>query len=206
MAVSSTRFDDSRYLSKMFLFLILFVFNSFLISPFIAWYDSGELIGTTVCLGISHPSGQSLFHLLGKCFLLWPWGTAAFKVGLMSVFCAAMASVLFFDLSCKLAVRFSISGKISKELKTWLIFLTLGWSWSLPWWRYSLTPLVYALHLLMAMLVIWALSLEKPWKWNLALFIVGAATVLRPTQFFVMPFWYGHRPVIRMPRYGEHSG
>lgn len=192
------------------LFSILFIFNGFLVSPYIAWYDSGELIGTTVCLGISHPSGQALFHLLGKCFLLWPWGTAAFKIGLLSVFCAATASALFYELSCRLMVRLMppdfLRHDLSFELKTWLFLLTLGWSWSQPWWRYSLTPLVYALHLLMAMLILWALSLEKSWKWILAFFLMGAATVLRPTQFFGLPFmglaflWHFRQEPTRLPK------
>ncbi len=57
------------------------------------------------------------------------------------------------------------------SLKMWLLFLTLAWSLSMPWWRYSLMPLVYALHLLLGMLVLWALSLEKqrrngPWLFS----------------------------------------
>ncbi len=210
MAVRHTRADFSRFLPMVFLFLILLAVNGFFVSPFIAWYDSGELIGTTVCLGISHPSGQALFHLLGKCFLLWPWGTAAFKVGLMSVFCAATASALFYDLACRLTARLMppdlLRHDLSFELKTWLFLLTLGWSWSQPWWRYSLTPLVYALHLLMAMLILWVLSLEKPWKWILAFFLMGAATVLRPTQFFGLPFlglaflWHFRHEPARLPK------
>jgi hypothetical protein len=210
MAVRHSSGSFSRFLPMIALFLILLVVNGFLVSPFIAWYDSGELIGTTVCLGISHPSGQALFHLLGKCFLLWPWGTAAFKVGLMSVFCAALASALFYELACRLTARLMppdlVRHELSFELKTWLFLLTLGWSWSQPWWRYSLTPLVYALHLLMAMLILWALSLEKPRKWILAFFLMGAATVLRPTQFFGLPFmglaflWHFRHEPARLPK------
>jgi hypothetical protein len=58
----------------------------------------------------------------------------------------------------------------------------------------------------MAMLVLWALSLEKPWKWTLAFFILGAATVLRPTQFFALPFvglaflWQSRHQINRLPK------
>ncbi len=210
MLVRHLRADFSHFFPMIFLFSILFIFNGYLVSPYIAWYDSGELIGTTVCLGISHPSGQALFHLLGKCFLLWPWGTVAFKIGLMSVFSAAAASALFYELACRLTARLMppdiLRRDLSFELKTWLFLLTLGWSWSQPWWRYSLTPLVYALHLLMAMLILWALSLEKPWKWILAFFLMGAATVLRPTQFFGLPFmglaflWHFRHEPFRLPK------
>lgn len=182
----------SHFLPMILLFVLLVGVNSFLVSPYINWYDSGELIGTTVCLGISHPSGQAPFHLLGKCFLVWPWGTPAFKIELMSVVCAALASALFFDLCRRLVTCLMppdlLRRDLSFPLKVWLFLLTLCWSWSLPWWRYSLTPLVYALHLLMAMLILWALSLEKTWKWELAFLLLGVSSVLRPTQLFVMPF------------------
>ncbi len=174
------------------LFIGLLLLNSFLVSPFIGWYDSGELIGTTVCLGISHPSGQVLFHLLGKIFLLLPWETPAYRLGLMSATCSALASVLFFRLSRQLALAVAPPDEIHKTLSPvlnfWLFLLTLAWSLSMPWWRYSLMPLVYALHLLLGLLLLWALSLEKPGKWVLCFFILGAATVFRPTQFFAIPF------------------
>ncbi len=146
------------------------------------------MVGATVGLGISHPSGQPLFHLLGKLFLLLPARTAAWRLGLMSAACSALASVLFWFLSCRLAAASTRAASSSPLLKTWLLLLALGWSFSLPWWRYSLVPLVYALHLLLALLVLWALSLEKPGKWPLAFLILGAATVFRPTQFFALPF------------------
>jgi hypothetical protein len=174
------------------LFAGLFLLNAFLVSPFIGWYDIGEMVGVTQCLGISHPSGQALFHLLGKIFLLVPFGTPAFRLGLMSAACSALASVLFWSLSCRLA--FLASANLAPDLrppttlKVWLLLLATAWSLSLPWWRYSLTPLVYALHLLLGLLVLWALSLDKPFKWLLAFFILGAATVFRPTQFFALPF------------------
>lgn len=148
------------------------------------------MVGTTVCLGISHPSGQTLFHLLGKVFLLLPFGTPAWRLGLLSAACSALASALFFLLANRLAVKVSPdAGKeASSNLRLWLCLLTLVWSLSLPWWRYSLTPLVYGMHLALGMLVLWALSLEKPFKWLLVSFLLGIATVFRPTQFFALPF------------------
>jgi hypothetical protein len=172
------------------LFCGLVFLNAFLISPYIGWYDSGEMVGTTVCLGISHPSGQVLFHLLGKIFLLLPFGTPAYRLGFLSTICSALTSVLFWVLSCRLAERVTEAAdhRVSPRLKMWLVLLTAAWSLSQPWWRYSLTPLVYALHLLLGLLLLWVLSLDRPGKWLLAFFILGMATVFRPTQFFALPF------------------
>ncbi len=186
------RGNKNSWIHPAALFLGLFVLDAFLVSPFIGWYDSGEMIATTLCLGISHPSGQVLFHLLGKLFLLLPFKTPAFRLGLMSAFCSALASVLFWNLCLKISVSLAPRSRKWEEffpkLKVWLIILVLAWSLSLPWWRYSLTPLIYALHLLLALLILWAISLEKPAKWLLAFFLAGLATVFRPTQFFSLPF------------------
>ncbi len=177
--------------TAIFLFVGLLALNAFLVSPFIGWYDSGEMVGTTVCLGISHPSGQVLFHLLGKIFLLLPFGTPAYRLGFMSAACSALASVMFYLLSTRLAQVTKTSREtkdLSPRIRLWILLLTLGWSLSLPWWRYSLTPLVYALHLFLGLLILWVLSLSKPGKWFLVFFVIGIATVFRPTQFFALPF------------------
>ncbi len=189
------------------LFLGLATLNACFISPFIGWYDSGEMVGATACLGISHPSGQVLFHLLGKVFLLLPWGSPAWRLGLMSAVCSALASALFWVLGGRLAAQMGERGEaLSANNKLWLVLLTLAWSLSQPWWVYSLTPLVYALHLLLGFLVLWALGLQKPGKWFLAFFILGVATVFRPTQFFALPFvgafflwdlWKGRKPALK---------
>jgi hypothetical protein len=188
------------------LFCGLLLLNASLVSPYIGWYDSGEMVGATVCLGISHPSGQALFHLLGKLFLLFPFETPAYRLGFMSAAFSALASVFFWILACRLAERVTGAAdhRLSPALKRWLALLTIAWSLSQPWWRYSLTPLVYALHLLLGLLLLWVLSLDKPGKWFLVFFILGMATVFRPTQFFALPFvglaflWEG-------VRYRKHS-
>src|SRR5580658_6176342 len=151
------------------LFCGLLLLNASLVSPYIGWYDSGEMVGATVCLGISHPSGQALFHLLGKLFLLFPFETPAYRLGFMSAAFSALASVFFWILACRLAERVTGAAdhRLSPALKRWLALLTIAWSLSQPWWRYSLTPLVYALHLLLGLLLLWVLSLDKPGKWFL---------------------------------------
>jgi hypothetical protein len=173
---------------KMFptlLFPGLFILNGFLISPYIGWYDSGEMVGATACLGISHPSGQVLFHLLGKCFLLIPFSTPAWRLGLMSTLCASLASFFFWRLACRLSSK--------PETHGWMAVLSLIWGLSLPWWRYSLVPLVYALYLSLGLFLLWVLGLEGDARMSLRreglfLFVLGAGVVFRPTLFFAAPF------------------
>src|SRR5258708_38759916 len=108
MPARSWSFSKNPDLSwALLLFAGLITLNAFLVSPYLGWYDSGEMTGVTVCLGISHPSGQVLFHLLGKLFLLLPFGTPVFRLGLMSVVFSALASVLFWILGCRLTQKIS---------------------------------------------------------------------------------------------------
>ena len=168
-----------------YLFPCLLLLNGFLVSPFLGWYDTGEMVGATACLGISHPSGQVLFHLLGKGFLLFPFFTPAWKLGFLSAFCSALASFFFWRLACRLSPKTQTQG--------WMALLTLVWSLSLPWWRYSLVPLVYALYLLIGLFLLWVLGVEgdsrqaRRREW-LFLFVLGAGVVFRPTLFFALPF------------------
>ncbi len=185
------------------LFPSLLFLNGFLVSPFIGWYDSGEMVGATACLGISHPSGQVLFHLLGKCFMLLPFYTPAWRLGFLSALCSALASFVFWRLACRLSPRRGTHG--------WMGLLTVIWSLSLPWWRYSLVPLVYSLYLFLALFLLWILDLEGDSKWSrrgeiLFLFVLGAGIVFRPTLFFVLPFagifllWKGRNSGERMAK------
>jgi len=167
------------------LFTALLLLNACLISPYLAWYDTGEMVGATACLGISHPSGQVLFHLLGKCFLLLPFSTPAWRLGFLSTACSALASFLFWRLACRLSPK--------RETHRWMLILSLIWSFSLPWWRYSLVPLVYSLYLLIALFLLWLLGTEEESGQNrrrewLFLFTLGAGVVFRPTIFFALPF------------------
>ncbi len=143
-------------------------------------------MAATAALGISHPSGQALYHLLGKLFLGWPAGSPAFRLGLLSVFSSSLTSGLFFLLACRLAERFSPqpSKPLSPRLKTWLVFLTLAWSLSLPWWTYSLTVVVYPLHVALILGALWLVSVQSPKKWMAVAMVLGAAVVFRPTQYF----------------------
>ncbi|HVM33277.1 MAG TPA: DUF2723 domain-containing protein [bacterium] len=159
----------------------LFLLNLFLVSPFIGWYDSGELLAATQALGISHPSGQALYHLLGKCFLALPALSPAFRLGLLSVTASALASGLFFLLAARLAESL---GPLSPRLTRWLALLTLAWSLSLPWWTYSLTVLVYSLHAALILGAIWVASGKSGRRWWGVALLLGAAVVFRPTQYF----------------------
>jgi hypothetical protein len=209
--------QGKKWALPLALFVLLILLNGLLVSPFIGWYDSGEMIAATLGLGISHPPGQALYHLLGKLFLLLAPGTPAFGLGLFSAACSASAAALFLALGFKLERSYDREpGKAQSAVAKWLFLLALAWSLSLPWWKYSVLAEVYSLHLLLGLLVLWVLSLDKPSKWPLAFFALGMGTVFRPTHLFAVPLvvlaffmerkGYVQREGAKTPRRGRGSG
>lgn len=73
--------------------LVVYILTLF---PTVSGGDSGELITAAYTLGIAHPPGYPLFTMLGKIFSLLPFGTVAWRIGLMSaVFDSAAVGLLF---------------------------------------------------------------------------------------------------------------
>lgn len=59
--------------------------------PGVGFWDTGEFQTVAAVLGIAHPTGYPLYTLLGKLFTVWPWGSMAYRVSLMSALSAALA-------------------------------------------------------------------------------------------------------------------
>ncbi len=72
------------------------------LAPTITWAhsgaDGGDLITAVVTLGIPHPTGYPTYVLLGRLFLLVPWGDAARRLNLMSAVFAALTVMLVYRL------------------------------------------------------------------------------------------------------------
>ncbi|MBC7265036.1 MAG: DUF2723 domain-containing protein [Chloroflexi bacterium] len=70
------------------------------LAPTITWqhdgYDAGDLITAAYTLGIPHPTGYPLYTLLGKLFTLLPFGDVAYRMNMMSAFCAALTAPLLY--------------------------------------------------------------------------------------------------------------
>ncbi|MCA9519855.1 MAG: DUF2723 domain-containing protein [Myxococcales bacterium] len=69
----------------------LFVFAA---APGVHWLDSGEFSASVFLLGIAHPTGFSLLHVLGKGATLIPIGSVAFRLNLFAAACTTLAIAL----------------------------------------------------------------------------------------------------------------
>lgn len=101
----------------------IFIFTLFLyiprISPSVFSADSGDLLGAIISKGVAHPPGYPLFILLGRFFNFLPvYGTAAFKVGLLSALSTSLTVTFLFIISYFLTKKYvtSIIASVSYAL------------------------------------------------------------------------------------------
>ncbi|KPJ60782.1 MAG: hypothetical protein AMJ46_04745 [Latescibacteria bacterium DG_63] len=111
--------------------------------------DSGDLLAAAFTLGIPHPTGYPLYVLLGRTFSLVMPGSIAFRITLLSILCASLAPVfLFLTLARLLPGRGALLGAA---------FASLSLGFSLHYWSQAVIAEVYALHLLLTSVVVYAL-------------------------------------------------
>jgi hypothetical protein len=87
--------DSGRFMGPAVFFFSFFVYLITL-APEVTFWDSGELIFGAVTLGIPHPPGYPMFSMLGRAFSLLPFGSAAYRINLMSAFFAASTVYLLY--------------------------------------------------------------------------------------------------------------
>ena len=70
------------------------------LAPTLTWghhgSDGGDLVTAVATAGVPHPTGYPTYTLLGRLFLLIPWGDAAHRINLMSAVFAALAAGLLY--------------------------------------------------------------------------------------------------------------
>ena len=120
---------------------LLYVFS---LSQYPAYGDSGELLATSIRLGVAHPPGFPLYVFLGNIFhSIFP-GTDAFRVGLLSCVCAVLC------LQAVYRVLRSLCEEV--ELSVWIIWLSVGLlAVSTCFWRYAVHVEVISLNAMLFM-------------------------------------------------------
>ncbi|KAI8785239.1 transmembrane protein 260 [Biomphalaria glabrata] len=116
--------------------LVLYVVR---LHPSLPGGDSGELIAAAHELGVAHPPGYPLFTLLAKLFIILIPGTSvAWKVNLLSAFCAALNSAVLY----LLVHRLTLSNGAALFASTVFSFSPLVCVWSLAAEVFSLNNLL----------------------------------------------------------------
>jgi hypothetical protein len=152
-------------------FLLLFVFTA----PYtVQSGDTGELVTNSYFLRVSHPPGYPLWTLLYHLPVRYlsfstPFHIAALVTSLISVFWLAL-----------LLFRFRNNASMG---------LTVVLGTSLVFWRYSVLPDVFSLHIFFLVLVFIVFMepelLEKPW----VIFLVSLCVANHHTIVFAFPMY-----------------
>ncbi len=132
--------------------------------PTVSGEDAGELVTAAYTLGVAHPPGYPLWCLLAKVFTYIPYGSIAWRVGLMSAFFGS-ASVF---LLCLLLIK--LTGRRLAAIASALAFAFSG-----EFWEQSTIPEVYSLNLFFIVLSVLLLYTwyEKRQDWLLFPFALG---------------------------------
>lgn len=174
------RFGKTRFLAGLCFWLPFLVYLRNLY-PTISAGDSGELVTAAYYLGVPHPPGYPLYCLFGRLFIsLIPFGSAAFRVNVMSAFFGALASLVLFFLLRKIVKDEVIAGV------TVLLF-----AFSRTFWGEALEGEVYTIGMFFIISLLWLVfkweeTGEKKYLWLTAVFS-GLSFAAHQTALMILP-------------------
>jgi hypothetical protein len=134
---------------RLVLALLVWVGVVWFAAPGLTWLDSSELTAAGVTLGVPHAPGHPLYVLLAHLASLLPFGTAAFRVALLSGLCAATAAWFTADLVEELTL--DEGSPATRRFAAFTVALLLCISSAV--WQQAVRAEVYTLHLA---LILWA--------------------------------------------------
>ncbi|MFN3967189.1 MAG: DUF2723 domain-containing protein, partial [Endomicrobiia bacterium] len=167
---------------KTFLFIFTFSVYLFTSCPSISTGDSGEFCACSVILGLPHSPGYPLYCLIGKILtILFPFGSYAYRVNLLSSISGSIVSVILFSVISKL-----IDGKKFASFIATLFFVFARWVW-----KSSIQSEVFMLNSFFVVLILYFiyLSEEKFQSLYLSLFLFGLGFGNHHTIVFLFPLF-----------------
>ena len=116
------------------------------LAPTVTAEDSGELVAAAHFFGVAHPPGYPLWTMLCGVFMrIVPFGNIAWRANLFSAVCAAGAIAALCAMLCSLRFRSPVA-----------LAAALACAFGSALWSQSVIAEVYALHVLLTVLAIWA--------------------------------------------------
>jgi len=164
------------------------------VAPTITWRhhgaDGGDLITAAAVRGVPHPTGYPTYTLLGRLFLLIPWGDRAFRLNVMSAVFAALACALLY-LAILSTFRLCGDGQIGLPERMAAGAAALSLAFSPLFWSQALIAEVYTLNAFFVVLVIYLVLrwMEDPGHTTLsaAAFFCGLGMGNHLTMVWLLP-------------------
>lgn len=131
------------------LFLLILCFSIFLFNlcPTISSGDSGEFCASSIILGLPHSPSYPFFCILGKIFtIIIPFGDLAYRINILSAFFAILTTFFIYKIINILA---------EKNNKTFSLFVSILFPFSLSIYRTSIQTEVFTLNVFFVSLIIY---------------------------------------------------
>ncbi len=187
--------------------LAIFALYVITAAPGLYWLDSGELTTAAFQLGTAHPSGYPLHSLFGKGFSLFPVGSVAFRLTLLSAVAGAVTVSLVFLLAYRVATSVDVPplvARIAAVTGALLMGLSHGF------YRQATVTEVYTLAATAAvgsLLLFWHVLRKRDPRWELLLaFVAGLAALGSHPDYriLILPV-LGVAWILRLRRGGRHT-
>jgi hypothetical protein len=127
------------------------------LAPSITWAhngaDGGDLIAAVVTQGVPHPTGYPTYLLLGRLFLLVPWGGQAWRLNFMSAVFAALTAGLLYLIVLS-TFRLFGDGQIALPDRLLAAASALAFAFSPLLWSQALISEVYTLNVFFVALTV----------------------------------------------------
>jgi tetratricopeptide (TPR) repeat protein len=188
-------------LPACFVFAVALSVFLFTLAPTITFGDSGELIAAAITLGVAHPPGYPLWLILAKFFSLFPVGTIAYRLNLMSaILDAAAVGILTLVISRSIpkvcgriipreAFESPVAGVITGSASATAALIL---AFSPTFWQQSVIAEVYALNnlfvsLILLFLILWGEAPQKRGPLLALSFLFGAGQGNHQTLLLMGP-------------------
>lgn len=173
-----------RKLPAYLAFFVPFVLYVATASPNVTFFDSGELISSSVTLGTSHPPGYPLYMILSHMLVWLPFGSMAYKVTLFSAFTGALCAYITYRIAR--LVLGSEPWDLCAALTASLVFSATytRWSQSVIAEVYGLSTLIIAISIYLLM----RFAADRDRRYVLVVsFIAGIAISAHYTSLVLLP-------------------
>jgi len=192
--------------NRLDLFLVLscvipFAIYMLTLAPSVTFFDSGEFLTATACLGSAHSPGYPLFLMFAKPFTWIPLGNIAFRINVATAVSSSLACLVVYILTTFLLTRDTLLGNerfSQMAAKCAGLAAAISFSVTPRLWLQSNHDKPYPLLAFMSAIIFYLLlkwrdeyraGCERPSYVYVCTFLAGLAMAVHQTIVLLLPAW-----------------